>query len=50
MLWLYLAYKEEWEEIVDIKKVGGDGGRRCWNSLLGGKQNSNPPVCKIAIP
>jgi hypothetical protein len=49
MLWLYLACKEKWEEIVDTKKVGGDGGGRCWNSLLGGKRSSNPLAHKISI-
>lgn len=27
---------------MDTKKVGGDGGGRCWNSLLGGEWGSNP--------
>jgi hypothetical protein len=34
---------------VDTKKVGGDGGRRCWNSLLGGERSSNPLAHKISI-
>jgi hypothetical protein len=34
---------------VDTKKVGGDGGGRCWNSLLGGEQSSNPLVHEISI-
>jgi hypothetical protein len=34
---------------VDTKKVGGDGGRRCWNSLLGGERSSNPLVREISI-
>ena len=53
MLWLYLACKEKWEEIVDTKKVGGDisinGGGRCWNSLLCGERSSNPLVRGISI-
>jgi hypothetical protein len=49
MLWLYLACKEKWKEIVDTKKVGGDGGGRCWNSLLGGEWSSNPLACEISI-
>jgi hypothetical protein len=49
MLWLYLACKEKWEEIVDTKKVGGDGGGRYWNSLLGGERSSNPLIRMISI-
>jgi hypothetical protein len=49
MLWLYLACKEKWEEIVDTKKRGGDGGGRSWNSLLGGERSSNPLVREISI-
>jgi hypothetical protein len=49
MLWLYLVCKEKWEEIVDTKKVGGDGGGRYWNSLFGGERSSNPFTCEIFI-
>jgi hypothetical protein len=34
---------------VDTKKVGGDGGGRCWNSLLGGERSSNPLAREISI-
>jgi hypothetical protein len=50
MLWFYLACKEEWEEIVDTKKVGGDGGGRYWNSLLSGERSSKCHVLEIAVP
>jgi hypothetical protein len=49
MLWLYLACKEKWEEIVDTKKVERDGGGRCWNSLLGREWSSNLLTREISI-
>jgi hypothetical protein len=49
MLWLYLTCKEKWEEIVDTKKIGGDGGGRCWNSFISGERSSNPLTREISI-
>jgi hypothetical protein len=34
---------------VDTKKVGGDGGGRCCNSLLDGERSSNPLAHEISF-